>query len=73
MSQAIHQPAAAHGLGRPVVMSEFHEHVGPDDVEQLHADDRKAAGMVAGLMVSIFTAGIIMYLIIAFMAMAGGS
>jgi hypothetical protein len=44
-----------------------------DTAEQLHGDDWKAAGMVAGLMVSIFTSGIIMYIIIALSALAGTS
>jgi hypothetical protein len=40
-------------------------------VEELHAADRQAAAMVAGLMVSIFTVGMVLYLYVFASAMAG--
>lgn len=73
MTQVLHQPSQAPGLPAPVAPAAGQEAVGPDDVEQLHGDDWKAAAMVAGLMVGIFTAGLIMYIIIALSALAGSS
>ena len=39
-----------------------------EELAVLHADDRHAAAAVVGLMIAIFTAGLIGYLIIAYLA-----
>ncbi|OAI55176.1 hypothetical protein AYO44_00235 [Planctomycetaceae bacterium SCGC AG-212-F19] len=67
MSQALHQPSMTPAFHPP---GELHEPV-PETPDQLHGDDWKAAAMVPGLMVSIFTTGLVMYVIIALLAMAG--
>jgi hypothetical protein len=39
--------------------------------ESLHQDDKHAAGAVAGIMVAIFAIAVVMYTIIAFVALGG--
>jgi hypothetical protein len=41
------------------------EHFSAEEQAMLHADDRHAATQVVGLMVGVFTGGLLMYLIVA--------
>jgi hypothetical protein len=43
----------------------------PAERESLHQDDKHAAGAVFAIMVAIFTIAVIMYTIVAFVAMGG--
>lgn len=70
MTQALHQWSMAKRMPTPVAADNGKESL-PDTAEELHAADRKAAAMVPGLMVSIFVAGMIMYITIALLALAG--
>jgi len=73
MTQALHEPitmpqAAA---GATVAKAPSSEPFPREEVEEFHSADWNAAAMVAGLMVSIFTMGMVIYLYIFASAMAG--
>jgi hypothetical protein len=73
MTEALHQPTSIPqaAMGPPGATSPNLEGFSEGAVEELHSADRKAAGMVAGLMVSIFTIGMVIYLYVFSCAMAG--
>jgi len=70
MTEALHEPTTMPKIARGAPLPKGSE-VHLDEVEELHSADRKAAAMVAGLMVSIFTIGMVIYVYVFFCALAG--
>ena len=71
MTQVLHEPAVIPSAAVPPAAAPSSGPFHSDEIKELQSADWKAAAMVAGLMVGIFTLGMVMYLYIFYCATAG--
>jgi hypothetical protein len=67
------QTAPAHGGARPVTIPPIRQPLFPEqELNRLHKDDLGVGKIIVGLMGGIFTIGLVMYTIIAWLAANSG-